>query len=187
MKVLCFGDSNTYGYDPRGYLADRYDEQSRWPELVAARTGWEVVNGGLCGREIPRTNQWLPSLSEYDCVLLMLGTNDLLQGDSAKKAAKKMESCLQWMLPDSKHIILIAPPPLERGVWVPDDVLKAESFALAEEYKLLTQALQIPFIDTRFWNIPLAYDGVHFTEEGHRQFADQINQKLTDIGEKTHE
>ena len=92
MRILCFGDSNTYGYDPRGYLADRYDEQSRWPELVAARTGWEVVNSGLCGREIPRTNQWLPSLSEYDCVLLMLGTNDLLQGATAKEAAETAET-----------------------------------------------------------------------------------------------
>ena len=25
MKVICYGDSNTYGYDPRGWLGGRYD------------------------------------------------------------------------------------------------------------------------------------------------------------------
>ncbi len=29
MKVICFGDSNTYGYDPRSLLGDRYDADSR--------------------------------------------------------------------------------------------------------------------------------------------------------------
>ena len=44
MKILCFGDSNTYGYDPRGYFGGRYDD--RWPEVLAALTGWDVVNLG---------------------------------------------------------------------------------------------------------------------------------------------
>ena len=30
MNVICFGDSNTYGYDPRSYLGGRYDPDSRW-------------------------------------------------------------------------------------------------------------------------------------------------------------
>lgn len=30
MKVICFGDSNTYGYNPRTWLGGRYDANSRW-------------------------------------------------------------------------------------------------------------------------------------------------------------
>ena len=30
MKVICYGDSNTYGYDPRSWLGGRYDADSRW-------------------------------------------------------------------------------------------------------------------------------------------------------------
>ena len=179
MKVLCFGDSNTYGYDPRGYLADRYDEQSRWPELVAARTGWEVVNGGLCGREIPRTNQWLPSFSEYDCVLLMLGTNDLLQGATAKEAAARMEYFLSALLPLCHQILLVAPPPMQRGVWVPTEALVTESINLAEEYRLLAEKLHISFVDTRHWRIELAFDGVHFSENGHHTFANCLKESLS--------
>ena len=43
MRVLCFGDSNTYGYDPRSYLGGRYDAGSRWMDLLAQRLGtWFV-------------------------------------------------------------------------------------------------------------------------------------------------
>lgn len=33
MKSVCFGDSNTYGYDPRSWCGSRYDEGSRRPYL----------------------------------------------------------------------------------------------------------------------------------------------------------
>ena len=55
MRVLCFGDSNTYGYDPRSYFGGRYPAISRWVDLLAAKTGWDVINAGENGREIPRS------------------------------------------------------------------------------------------------------------------------------------
>ena len=39
MNVICFGDSNTYGYDPRSYLGGRYDPDSRWVDILAMRPG----------------------------------------------------------------------------------------------------------------------------------------------------
>ncbi len=42
MKLWCFGDSNTYGYDPCGFFGGRY--ASPWPELLAEKTGTEVSN-----------------------------------------------------------------------------------------------------------------------------------------------
>ena len=58
MRILCFGDSNTYGYDPRGFFGDRYDTEDRWVDLMAKQTGHECINTGANGREIPRMN-WL--------------------------------------------------------------------------------------------------------------------------------
>ena len=29
QKILCYGDSNTYGYDPRAYLGGRYPKAVR--------------------------------------------------------------------------------------------------------------------------------------------------------------
>ena len=37
MNVICFGDSNTYGYDPRSYLGGRYDPDSRWVDILAEK------------------------------------------------------------------------------------------------------------------------------------------------------
>ena len=53
MKLICLGDSNTYGYDPRSWLGGRYPADSRWVDILAAKTDWEVLNLGQNGREIP--------------------------------------------------------------------------------------------------------------------------------------
>ena len=177
MKILCYGDSNTYGYDPRGFFGDRYDAGDRWVDLLAKQTGHELINDGANGREIPRNPYALRLLTEHapvDIFLVMLGTNDLLQGASAKEAATRMEAFLNQLLPHCKNILLVAPPPMKRGAWVPTDELVNESIHLAEEYKLLAERLNILFVDTRHLNIDLTFDGVHFTEAGHHAFANQL-------------
>lgn len=52
MKDICFGDSNTYGYDPRSWLGGRYDADICWVNILAAKTGWTIRNMGENGREI---------------------------------------------------------------------------------------------------------------------------------------
>ena len=182
MRILCFGDSNTYGYDPRGFLGDRYGTEDRWVDLLAKQTCHEVINAGANGQEIPRNPYALRLLTEHapvDIFLVLLGTNDLLQGTSAKEAAARMEAFLTPLLPHCKQILLVVPPPMKRGAWVPSDELVAESIHLAEEYKLLAEKLNIQFVDTLDWNIELAFDGVHFTEEGHHTFANHLMEVIS--------
>ena len=181
MRILCFGDSNTYGYDPRGFFGDRYGVEDRWVDLLAKQTGHEVINAGANGREIPRNPYTLRLLTEHtpvDIFLVVLGTNDLLQGTSAKEAATRMEAFLNSLLPNCKQVLLVSPPPMKRGAWVPSDVLVAESNHLAEEYKSLAEKLNVPFVDTRHWNIELTFDGVHFTEAGHHTFSEKLGKEL---------
>lgn len=178
MRILCFGDSNTYGFDPRSYFGDRYPAEDRWVDILAKKPQWDLLNAGANGREIPRNPYALRLLSQHtsvDIFLVMLGTNDLLQGASASEAAAQMEAFLNQILTSCKSILLVAPPPMKRGAWVPSDKLVVESIQLAGEYQALAQKLHIPFADTRGWNIELAFDGVHFTEEGHHTFARNIS------------
>jgi len=181
VRILCFGDSNTYGFDPRGFFGDRYDAEDRWVDLLAKQTGHECINAGANGRAIPRSPYALRLLSEHapvDIFLVMLGTNDLLQGASAKEAANTMAVFLDQLLPHCRQILLMAPPPMKRGAWVPTDELAAASICLAAEYQLLASKLDLPFVDTRAWNIDLTFDGVHFTETGHHAFAEKLRKEL---------
>lgn len=92
MQVICFGDSNTYGYDPRSYLGGRYGPRDRWVDLLAAETGWAVRNWGANGRTIPAAMPPLPP--DTDLLVVMLGTNDLLQGCGPEEAAGRLEQLL---------------------------------------------------------------------------------------------
>ncbi len=186
MRMLCYGDSNTYGYDPRGYFGDRYPKESRWVDILMQRTGWEIRNEGQNGREIPsRPFQYqrageLLAQSAPDVFAIMLGTNDLLRGIPAEASCCRMEAFLRYIQPGCGQLLLIAPPPMKRGAWVTEENLIAESVKLAEAYQALSQKLGIAFADAGQWNVSLAFDGVHFTEEGHRAFAEGLYTYLTE-------
>ena len=109
----------------------------------------------------------------------MLGTNDLLQGNPAEASCSRMEAFLRFLQPKCGQILLIAPPPMKRGAWVTEENLIAESVKLAGEYQALAQKLGIAFVDAGQWNVDLTFDGVHFTEAGHRAFAEGLYRHLT--------
>lgn len=175
MNVICYGDSNTYGYDPRSYFGGRYDAACRWVDILAEKTGWRIQNAGMNGREIPRNPAALPE--EADLLIVMLGTNDLLQGNAVPKITERMERFLRELEPEK--LFLIAPPPMRLGEWVPDQALVAASGQLAQAYSGLAKRLGIRFGNAGAWNVSMAYDGVHFTEEGHRAFAEGLYRELT--------
>ena len=169
MNVICFGDSNTYGFDPRSYLGGRYDTDSRWVDILAEETGWTVRNMGENGREIPTSAPDFPA--DTDLLIVMIGTNDLLQGRSPGQAAERLERFLSGIFLERSKLLLIAPPPVKRGAWVPNQQLIDDSRTFARLCQTLTEQLGIRFADAGKWNISLAYDGVHFTEQGHRAFT----------------
>lgn len=167
MKLICYGDSNTFGYDPRSFFGDRYERSSRWPEILAANTGWEVINCGENGRRIPLNRVSFPT--DADCIVVMLGTNDLLQGCGALETARRMEAFLLGV--DKQKRILITPPVFVPGEWISGSALIDESRKLTQYYQRFACKAGIPFIDSNEWSIPITFDGVHFTEDGHKCFA----------------
>ena len=176
MNVICFGDSNTYGYDPRGYFGGRYDGDNRWVDILAAETGWTISNMGQNGREIPSATPAFPA--DTDLLIIMLGTNDLLQGRSPEQAAERLERFLSGVSLDRSRTLLIAPPPVALGAWVPSPQLIDDSRAFARLCQTLAKQMGIRFADAGRWDIPLAYDGVHFTEQGHKAFAAKLLEEL---------
>lgn len=180
-RLICYGDSNTYGYDPRSYSGGRYGAESRWTDLLARKSGWDVRNRGQNGREIPRrppeyaqVERMLSANSPVDIFAVMLGTNDLLQGAAVSDTTARMEAFLKHIRPFCKSILLIAPPPMKYGAWVTEERLLTASAQLAEAYRAIAQGRNISFADAADWNIALTFDGVHFSEEGHKAFAEGI-------------
>lgn len=176
MKVVCLGDSNTYGFDPRSYLGGRYPSDSRWVDLFAAKTGWTVSNQGENGREIPR--QSIPVPPDTDLLMVMLGTNDLLQGRTPAAVTEDMGRFLEGLPLAREKMLLIAPPPMVPGTWVQDEQLVEYSKTLAGCYRGLARKLGVRFADAGEWNISLAFDGVHFTEQGHKAFARGLTEEV---------
>ena len=185
MTLICFGDSNTWGYDSRSYLGGRYDEGTRWPCLLSSALGAEVRELGENGRCVPHTAaEHSRALAELrraapaDWLLVMLGGNDLLTADEplAETPAARMELFLPRVraLPalEQARTLLIAPPPFVRGAWVGTDRLVSESRRLAGLYGRVAARLGISFLDAGA--LPLQYDGVHFTEEAHRLLAGKL-------------
>lgn len=167
MQVVCFGDSNTYGFDPRSWFGSRYEPNCRWVDILSQETGWHIRNLGQNGQQIPSHIRDIPTC---DLLILMLGTNDLLQGLNAQEVCMRMKKFLT-QFDRSQRILLVAPPPMQPGEWVSDPALIRDSQYLGTLYQKLAQKLQLGFADAASWNICLCFDGVHFTESGHQTFA----------------
>ena len=183
MRIFCYGDSDTYGHDPCSPLGQPYPPSVRWTDRLAAATGWTVVNAGLNGREIPHTPEQLTgaaalfaSALPFDLATVFLGSNDLFQGCSARETADRMERFLDRLA--GLPILLLAPIPMTSGTWVTEARLVTESARLPELYEALARERGIAYADPGDWGIEMAFDGAHYTEEGHRVFAVKIQQVL---------
>ena len=192
MKIICYGDSNTYGYDPVERPSLRYSPDGRWVDLVGRKLpdSCKILNAGQNGREIP-DNGWesaegaacqlAASTESGDLIIIMLGSNDLLLGGcTAEKTAAKMKRFLGAVKMEApgRQILLIAPVRFTEGYWVPDQQTMEESEKLTVLYETLAGDMDVCFADANGWGVQLSDDGVHFTKEGHKAFAEGLTKAL---------
>ena len=183
MKILCYGDSNTWGYDGTDPFGARLPENARWPELLGRSLGCECLNLGLNGRRVPRYPRTVEADLRLlrrgragDLILVMLGTNDVLLGAESEDTAAQMARFLKALkeaLPGCT-LLLCAPPP----VTVEGKDFTPVFAELASAYEALARELGVLFADTAPWDIPTVGDGVHFSARGHVLFALKMGQTL---------
>ena len=208
-RILCYGDSNTWGYIPSG---GRYDEETRWPMRLQQLLGddyaviEEGFNGRTCVMDDPTeggfksgANYLPPCLMTHnplDVVILMLGTNDTKRrfnltpmtiGQGMMQLVRLVKLYGMNAAGDSPHIIIAAPSPILGNLM---ETRHAECFGpqavevsrgLVPELHRVSKLLRVDFFDASPYAEVSPLDAVHLTAKGHVQLAQAMAEKLRTV------
>ena len=145
-RIICYGDSNTYGFDPRDF--GRYGAEHRWPDVMKkllseslSDIDFEVINSGLNGRAINLRGikDWKPGKgmddlfageiarrAPVDLLIIMMGSNNCAGPQTPEMIARGLEREAEtalfsdiWSDEPCEPRIVIAIPPVTGGD--PDD------------------------------------------------------------------
>jgi lysophospholipase L1-like esterase len=201
--ILCFGDSNTWGYDPA--TQQRYGHGQRWTRRLQELLGegYWVIEEGQNGRTTVHDDPvegnkngltyLLPCLESHkpiDLVVLMLGTNDLKlrMAKTSQDIAKSVGRLVRHIQvsesgPGGKAplVLVIAPPPLGRLTDFGDSFAggSGKSQTLGSEYEKIAAERGCAFLDARTVIRSSDVDGIHFD-------ADQLPLLAAAVKEKVH-
>lgn len=203
-QILCFGDSNTWGYN--GENGARFPWGVRWTSLLQEkfdenRGDVRIVEEGLVGRttvfEDPlrdgrKGTALFPTILEthapVDVIVLMLGTNDCKT--IFKASAKVIGAGIVRLLEQAKRlapeaeILLVSPILLGEDVWKEefDPEFSKESVevskTLAAEYEELAERYGCKFLDAASVAVPGAADQEHMDVTSHKRLAEAVYEKI---------
>lgn len=200
--VLCYGDSNTYGYVPETGL--RYPRDIRYTGRLQLLLGDEytVIEEGCNGRTTIHDDPvdgWKngldylrPCLSSHkpiDIVILMLGSNDLkgsfhLTAEEIAEGAGVLVRVIKEFTVEKQgfvpKIILVSPPEIGGGIRTSpfygafsDDAIE-RSKQFPEFYKNVADSEGCIFFDAARYIYPSETDSLHLTPEGHKILAAEL-------------
>jgi lysophospholipase L1-like esterase len=195
-RILCYGDSNTWGKDPETGL--RYPKHIRWTGVLAEHLGkeYEIIEEGLISRttviddpiEGAHKNghhYLLPCLESHaplDLVLLMLGTSDLKKRFSLSAAdiAKGIEILIDTIQKTSTNplgmapeVLLLSPPPFGEGIEEVERYqgAKKQEELLAPLYKQVAEKKSCFFLETKKYIAVTSKDHLHLDAANHKKLA----------------
>jgi lysophospholipase L1-like esterase len=194
-SVLCYGDSNTWGYATVMRPDGRYGVDERWPGVLrnTLGSGWHVIEEGLPGRttvnddpveglERNGRTYLLPCLLTHrpiDVFVIMLGTVDLkarfnktpweiAAGVGALVTIAK--SAAVGPNGSAPEVIVVCPPPTLRDLKQFGDLFVGgheKSLEIAARYKAMAAELGVRFLDAGSVARSSPAAGFHLEPEGH--------------------
>ncbi|MGC4090782.1 MAG: arylesterase [Polyangiaceae bacterium] len=172
--VLAFGDSVTYGTGAQA--------GEDWPGLLAARSGWRIVNAGVPGDTAEAARQRIgPLLAEHRprLVLLELGGNDFLRRRPAAAVKEDLRQIIREIRASGSAVVLLAVP-------VPSLLAAAGRPGDAPLYGDLAEEEGVPLVPEVFAGVlgrgEWRADPIHPNAEGYRQMAAGIHARLQQLG-----
>jgi lysophospholipase L1-like esterase len=204
-RILCFGDSNTWGYDPA--TQNRMDRDTRWAGVLRNQLGaeYEVIEEGLNGR----TTVWndpiegyknghdylIPCLETHrplDLVVIMLGTNDLKKrfslsaydiAQGAGVLVRVVQQSAAGYAGEPPHVLLMAPPVVTRLTAFAEmfEGADAKSTGFARHYAAVATMMGCEFLDAGSLIRSSDLDGIHFEAREHATLAKAVAEKVKEI------
>lgn len=208
--ILCYGDSNTWGYNPLN--RSRYPKEERWSSVLQKELGeeFEVIVEGLNGR----TTVWndpidgeykngktylLPCLHTHkpiDIVIIYLGANDFKYRFSANSfdVAKAVETLAKIIKTSgtgpeegkSPEVLVVTPPAIrelneQRGVFMGAEEKCKD---ISEQFKNIFDNSQYYLLDSNKIIKTSEVDGSHLSEESHYILGKELGRKIKEIFSK---
>ncbi len=207
-RILCFGDSNTWGYN--GRLGTRFDEDTRWTGVLANELGegYTIIEEGQNGRttvwDDPVKGQknglkyFIPCLETHtpiDFIIIMLGTNDLKNrfNVSACEIAKSVGRLVR-IAQNTEYgrngmepkIILTAPihvGNLEKSpfAYMFRSSTSTDSKEFSKFYMQIAQELCCEFFDASVCAAPDEIDHIHMDEQSHKELGKALKEKIRSL------
>ncbi|MDD5057707.1 MAG: arylesterase [Sideroxydans sp.] len=174
-RVLALGDSLTAGYG--------VNVEQAWPNLLAGKTGWTIINGGVSGDTSGGALQRLPSLlEEHDpaLVLVALGGNDMLRHQPQAETINNLQQIIALIRAHgAKPVLLATPQPSLAGA-------AFHTLSAADFYRQVADAQHVPLIEDAIADVlsnpDLKVDALHPNAAGHALLAEKILEGLKEIG-----
>lgn len=202
MTILCYGDSNTYGYIPETGM--RYPQNVRYPGRLQLLLGEkaDVIEEGCNGRTTIQDDPvdgWkngldylrpcLHSHRPVDIVILMLGSNDLKEAfrltaeQIAANAGILVDVIKEFTLEKQgfvPKILLVSPPEIGEnisnspfyGAFTERAIRESQKFP--EFYRAVAEEKDCLFFDAAAYIRPSEFDSLHLTPEGHQVLAEKL-------------
>lgn len=210
IRVMCYGDSNTWGYIS-GSDHERYGENERWPKVLESLLGdkFEVIEEGLNSRTLisddPRPGKegkngleyLIPCLDSHDpldLVVIMLGSNELkpIYNRTAEDIGKLFEEYFVKTILYRKSQFKEAGPKL---IIVCPPLVNEHASLGVEPEKYMGAGRKSEQFDEIYKQIASKYncpfvptndletgpDGLHLTLESHKKLAERIKDEVVKL------
>lgn len=209
-RIICFGDSLTWGYNPD--LGSRHSEDTRWTGVLQKLLGndYVVIEEGQNGRTIATDDPCegekngikyilpcMESQKPFDLIIVMLGTNDLKIrfnyvstdiADEMEILIKKILGFIHFTLNDSANVLLMSPPLVGDNI---ENSCFGESFGydrarkvsseLAELYQNLASKYGLEFINTADFVETSETDSIHLDARSNVLLGEIIASKVKEM------
>jgi lysophospholipase L1-like esterase len=196
--ILCYGDSNTWGYNPA--TTERFSRNERWTGVLRNELGdgYLIIEEGLNGR----TTVWddpiegykngkeylIPCLETHkplDLVIIMLGTNDLkvrfsVSAFDIANGAGVLVGIVQKSETGrnngSPKVLLMAPPPVSKLTDFAEmfEGAEAKSRKFSQHYRRVAEECGCEFLDTSEVIVSSELDGIHFETNEHQKLGEAV-------------